>query len=135
MNKYLKLILIILFTFTTLGCSKVNNINTLNKAVITSSDEMIVSGVISEITDNNFIEGVYRELSEDELKDLINIIDTLELDIGEYEDIQVKYNISLYDIKDMLVLDLYRDNNNWYENNKKVKYTDKLEEWLKKVVK
>ncbi len=135
MNKYLKLILIIGFTFTTLGCSKVNNINTLNKRVITSSDEVIVSGVISEITDNNFIEGVYRELSEDELKDLINIIDTLELDIGEYEDIQVKYNISLYDVKDMLVLDLYRDNNNWYKNNKKVKYTDKLEEWLKKVVK
>lgn len=135
MNKYLKLILIIGFTFTTLGCSKVNNINTLNKTVITSSDEVIVSGVISEITDNNFIEGVYRELSEDELKDLINIIDTLELDIGEYEDIQVKYNISLYDVKDMLVLDLYRDNNNWYKNNKKVKYTDKLEEWLKKVVK
>lgn len=135
MNKYLKLILIIGFTFTTLGCSKVNNINTLNKTVTTSSDEVIVSGVISEITDNNFIEGVYRELSEDELKDLINIIDTLELDIGEYEDIQVKYNISLYDVKDMLVLDLYRDNNNWYKNNKKVKYTDKLEEWLKKVVK
>ena len=135
MNKYLKLILIIGFTFTTLGCSKVNNVNTLNKRVITSSDEVIVSGVISEITDNNFIEGVYRELSEDELKDLINIIDTLELDIGEYEDIQVKYNISLYDVKDMLVLDLYRDNNNWYKNNKKVKYTDKLEERLKKVVK
>lgn len=125
----LKAFILILFMLTLSGCAKANEIDTPIQSDDTKGEVKLVN--VHEITENNLIKGLDKDLSESEIQDLVNILKEIKVDTEENNNINIKYNVSLYDEKESLIATLYKDaNDTWWLENKKIVKSDELDKWL-----
>lgn len=122
--------LIVIVTMLILsGCTKANKIDTPIQSDDTKGEVKLVN--VHEITENNLIKGLDKDLSEGEIKDLVNILKDIRVDTEENDNINIKYDVSLYDEKESLIVTLYKDvNGTWWLEDKKIVKSDGLDKWL-----
>lgn len=127
--------LIVIVTMLTLsGCTKANEIDTPIQSDGTKGEVKLVN--VHEITENNLIKGLDKDLSESEIKDLVTILKDIKVDTEENDNINIKYDVSLYDEKESLIVTLYKDvNGTWWLEDKKIVKSDELDRWLEGIKK